>query len=92
MKKTLLSYFWNCGDTHIIEFALLRARLNKRESEVLKYILDDCLTQEEAAEAMNYSVRAVQNYWRSGTNKLLAIDWVVAYAEYLRKNSNLSDL
>lgn len=47
MDKELLKYFWNCGDNQIIEFAMLRARLNIKEKKVLECMLDECLTQEE---------------------------------------------
>lgn len=52
MDKELLKYFWNCGDNQIIEFAMLRARLNIKEKKVLECMLDECLTQEETAEEM----------------------------------------
>lgn len=83
-KKELLKCFWNCGDNQIIEFAILRARLNSREKQVLQLMLDECLTQEETAEKMGYSTRRVQDFWCSAVNKLLNIDWVRAYAISLR--------
>lgn len=85
MDKDLLYRFFNCGDNDIIEFALLKARLNKREKEVLSHIFDDCMTQEETAEAMHFSTRRIQDFWYSGAKKLLNIPWVKAYAESLRK-------
>lgn len=88
-KKELLKCFWNCGDNQIIEFAILRARLNSREKQVLQLMLDECLTQEETAERMNYSTRRVQDFWCSAVHKLLNIDWVRAYAISL--NSKPSD-
>lgn len=84
MDRTLIKYFWNCGDNEIIEFALVRARLNKREREVIGLILDDCLTQEQAAEKLSCSPRRLQEYWYSATDKLLHIGWVLAYAEYIK--------
>ena len=84
MEKELLKLFWNCGDNQIIEFAMLRARLNSKEKLVLEYMLDACLTQEETAEKMGYSTRRVQDFWCSATRKLLNIDWVKAYAISLR--------
>lgn len=80
MRLKLLRAFWNCGDGQIIEFALLRAHLNKREYEVINLMLDECLTQEETAEALNYSTRKIQDLWVSGADKLLRIPWVRAYA------------
>lgn len=87
MDKELLKYFWNCGDNQIIEFAILRARLNSKERKVLEYMLDECLTQEETAEMMEYSTRRIQDFWCSAARKLLNIDWVEAYAISLKKHS-----
>lgn len=84
MDRNLLQYFWNCGDDQIIQFALQRAHLNKREEEVIKLLLDECCTQEEAAEIMGYSSRRVQEFWYSGADKLLNIAWVRAYAKALK--------
>lgn len=84
MDRELLKCFWNCGDNQIIEFAILRARLNSNEKKVLEYILDECLTQEETAEIMEYSTRRVQDFWCSAVKKLLNIDWVRAYAISLK--------
>lgn len=75
-----MSCFWNCGDDQIIQFALTRAHLNKKERDTLIYLLDECLTQEQTAEIMGYSTRAIQNFWYSGAKKLLNIPWVAAYA------------
>lgn len=86
MRANLLKAFWNCGDNQIIEYALLRARLNRIESDVVHLILDECMTQEEAAEEMNYSTRRIQEAWYSAMNKLLAIPWVLAYAKELSNN------
>ena len=85
MRLKLLKAFWSCGDGQIIEFALIRARLNKTEKEVLNLMLDECMTQEEVAERLNYSTRRVQQFWVSGADKLLSIPWVNAYAEELIK-------
>ena len=89
MDKELLKYFWNCGDNQIIEFAILRARLNSKERKVLEYMLDECLTQEETAEEMGYSTRRIQDFWCSAARKLLNIDWVEAYAISLKKTLRL---
>ena len=84
MDKNLLQYFWNCGDDQIIQFAIQRAHLNRKEQEVLHLLLDECLTQEEAAEEMNYSSRRLQDYWYSASAKMLNIPWVIAYARELK--------
>ena len=84
MNRELLTYFFNCGDNGIIEFAMLRARLNRREREVIECLFDECLTQEETAERMGYSVRRVQQFWYSAADKLLQIPWVKAYSDSLR--------
>ena len=84
MEKELLKLFWNCGDNQIIEFAILRARLNSKEKRVLECMMDECLTQEETAEIMGYSTRRVQDFWCSAAHKLLNIDWVKAYANSLK--------
>lgn len=84
MDRSLLFAFWNCGDNQIIEFALMRARLNKKEREVLSLILDECMTQEQVAEELGYSTRRTQEYWYSGADKLLCIPWVKAYAKSLK--------
>lgn len=83
MKYTLLRAFWGCGDSQTIEYALLRARLNKLEKEVLIFSLDECMTQEEIAERLNYSTRRIQQLWQTATDKVIGIPWVRAYAEYL---------
>ena len=84
MDRTLLKDFWACGDNQIIEFALMRARLNRLEKEVVVLMLDECMTQEQTAERMDVSVRRVQNLWYDASDKLLSIDWVRAYAKELR--------
>jgi len=81
MSRSLIRTFWNCGDSAIIDFAMDRARLNREERNVLHYILDECFTQEYTAEHMNISTRKVQQLWASACDKLLLIDWVVAYAK-----------
>lgn len=83
MTKNLLIAFWNCGDNDIIQFALLKAHLNKNERDVLLMMLDECMTQEEIAEKINYSTRRVQQFWASGAKKMLGIKWVEAYAKSL---------
>ena len=83
MDRSLIKAFWNCGDSQIIEFALIRAHLNKIEKEVLLLMLDERLTQEEVAERLDWSTRKVQDHWKSATNKLLSIPWVKAYAREL---------
>lgn len=85
MDNNLLSYFWNCGDDTIIQFALQRGHLNKHEKDVIHLMLDECMTQEETAEAIGYSVRRTQEFWSSGAGKLLSIPWVRAYALELKK-------
>lgn len=86
MDKNLLTYFWNCGDDGIIEFAILRAHLNKHEKDVIHLMLDECMTQEEVAERIEFSTRRVQDYWYSGAKKLLNIPWVRAYALSLKED------
>lgn len=84
MDRGLIQCFWDCGDDAIIQFAIQRAHLNKKEHEVLIHLLDECCTQEECAELMGYSTRRVQEYWYSATRKLLNISWVSAYAKALK--------
>lgn len=79
--KTLLTAFWNCGDNQIIEFALIRAHLNAQEKAVITLMLDECLTQEQVAEELDFSVRKIQTLWTTGAKKLLSIPWVMAYAK-----------
>ncbi|MBQ0112691.1 MAG: hypothetical protein KBT03_06145 [Bacteroidales bacterium] len=83
MGGELLKAFWNCGDDQIIQFAIQRAHLNKKELQVITMILDECMTQEEVAEQLNYSTRRIQDFWYSGANKLLNIKWVEAFAKEL---------
>lgn len=85
MDKSLLTYFWNCGDDQIIQFAIQRAHLNKHEKDVLICMLDDCMTQEETAEAIGYSTRRTQEFWSTASGKLLGIPWVKAYALELKR-------
>lgn len=84
MDRYLLRYFWDCGDDQIIQFAITRAHLNKNERTVLFFMLDECMSQEETAEQMGYSVRRIQDIWYSGADKLLHIPWVEAYAKELK--------
>lgn len=83
MDRGLIRAFWGCGDSQIIEFAMSRARLNRQEREVLCHILDECETQEQAAESMDLSTRKVQSLWYSACDKLLAIEWVAIYSREL---------
>lgn len=85
MDKGLLYYFWNCGDDQIIQFALQRGHLNRHERDVLHCMLDECMTQEETAEEIGYSVRRTQEFWSSAAGKLLNIPWVKAYALDLKQ-------
>ena len=84
MDRTLIKDFWNCGDGQIIEFAILRARLNANEKQAVTLVLDECKTQEQAAELMDISVRGLQALWYSAADKLLNIPWVYAYAKEMR--------
>lgn len=84
MHRSLIRDFWNCGDNQIIEFAIVRAHLNRNEREAVRLMLDECMTQEQGAEALNISVRSFQEYWYSATDKILNIPWVLAYAKELR--------
>lgn len=81
--RRLLRKFWNCGDNSFIEYAIVRARLNKTERQVLNLIFDECMTQEEAAEAIDISTRRVQDIYYNAADKLLGIPWVSAYAREL---------
>lgn len=84
MDKSLLKYFWNCGDSQIIEFAIMRARLNRNERTVLHLALDECRTQEQIAEQLDTSTRNIQKIWSSAAGKLLRIEWVYAYSVALK--------
>ena len=84
-ERNLLRTFWGCGDDGIIEYAMHRARLTKPEKEVLLRLLDECETQEEAAEHMDLSTRRIQEIWYAASDKLLRLPWLVAYAKELRK-------
>lgn len=85
--RTLIKDFWSCGDNQIVEFAIVRARLNRKEKEVLGLVLDECMTQEEAAEALDISPRSLQEIWRRAADKMLNIPWVFAYAADIRGRS-----
>lgn len=85
MERRAIKAFWNCGDNNLIEYAMVRARLNKNEREVLYNILDECFTQEETAEIMETSTRRIQEIWANATEKLLNLPWLRAYAEALIK-------
>lgn len=83
--RSLVKDFWNCGDGALIAYSIMRAKLNRMECEALRRLLDECMTQEEAAEAMDISVRRLQAYWYSAADKLLQLPWVVAYAGKVRR-------
>lgn len=85
-NTAIIKAFWTCGDSQTINFAIMKARLNRSEKKVIIYILDEDMTQEEAAEHLNMSLRSLQNYWYSAVNKLIRIPWVVAYGKELMKN------
>lgn len=87
MDRSLIRDFWRCGDCQIIDFAILRARLNANEKEVVRLMLDECNTQESAAEKMDVSTRCLQSWWYSATDKLLGIPWVTAYAKEIRSKA-----
>lgn len=84
MDRSLLKYFWNCGDTSIIDFAIMRARLNRNEKKVLRMALDELMTQEQIAEELDTSTRNVQKIWACAADKLLRIDWVRIYSIALK--------
>lgn len=88
MERNILKYFWGCGDNQIIEFAIIRARLNRNEKEILHLMLDECYTQEQAAEKMDISTRRAQEYWYSAADKLLNIPWVYEYAKSLKPKTH----
>lgn len=83
--RSLIKDFWNCGDGALIAYSVMRAKLNRVECEALRLLLDECMTQEKAAEAMDISVRRFQTYWYSAADKLLQLPWVVAYAGKVRR-------
>ena len=47
------------------------------------------MPQEEVAELLDFSTRKVQDEWYSGAGKLLAIPWVRAYAEELKRTTDI---
>ena len=83
INRHLVKAFFNCGDNALIEFAMVQARLNRIEREVIRLMIDECRTQEETAELMELSTRKVQQAWTSATGKLLSLRWLVAYAKTL---------
>lgn len=84
MDRNLLKFFFDCGDDQIIQFAMIRAHLNRLEKDVITLMLDECLTQEQTAERIGYSPRKVQDIWYSASDKMLKIPWVLAYAKELK--------
>lgn len=85
MDRNLLKYFWNCGDTAIIDFAIMRARLNRNERKVLHLALDELMTQEQIAEELDTSTRNIQKIWASAADKMLHIEWVRLYSIALKR-------
>lgn len=83
--RSLIKDFWNCGDGALIAYSVMRAKLNRMECEALRLLLDECMTQEKAAEAVDISVRRFQTYWYSAADKLLQLPWVVACAGKVRR-------
>lgn len=83
---TKIRAFWACGDNATISYAIQRARLNRNEREALSLILDECMTQEEAAERLGVSTRSLQAWWRAGTGKILNLPWARAYATELARS------
>mgnify|MGYP003298000444 CR=1 FL=1 len=64
-------------------FDIVMNHLNKKEADIVHLLLDECMTQEEIAERMNYSTRKIQDIWYSASRKLIKIPWVYAYAREL---------
>lgn len=81
MEKNVIKRFWNCGDSQLVRLACERAGLTRKENEVLRLLLTECLTQEEAAEEMELSTRKVQELWSSASKKLNLIYWVKVVAD-----------
>ena len=61
MDRSLIRDFWRCGDCQIIDFAVLRARLNANEKNVVRLMLDECYTKEKAVEELDVSTRCLQS-------------------------------
>lgn len=79
--------FWSCGDRVLIDFAKDKVGLNREEKEVLHLLLDDCRSQEKAAEIMDISRTKVQCYWNTACRKLLSQEWLKIYATVLEKRN-----
>lgn len=86
--NALIRAFWSCGDSSIIAYAVMRAHLNRNERNVLHLILDECMSQESATEKCGVSTRSVQNWWHTGTGKILRLAWVRSYAADLVRRGN----
>lgn len=86
--RTLIRDFWDCGDGTIISYAVMRSRLNQNECRTLRCLLDECMTQEEAAEALGVSTRCLQSWWYSATDKLMKLPWLMAYAKKIRSEKH----
>lgn len=81
--RDYIKAFWNCGDSRIINMSLECVELTDPELKVLKMSLKSCMTQEEIAEALNWSPSYVQKIWYRATDKLLALPWVYCYGKEL---------
>lgn len=85
MDNGLIRHLWGCGDRLYIDYAIMRANLNRKEKEVLHLMLDECMTQEQTAEELDTSTRNVQKIWSCAVEKLLKIEWVQLYALALKE-------
>ena len=59
-----------CPSSDIVDFALSRVNLTAHELQTITLVGRQAMTQEAAAEQLDYSVDAVQKWYRSGMRKL----------------------
>lgn len=85
MDKSLVEIFLKCNDEQLIEYALLKAKISVKELRVLKLLINEGVSVPEAAYTMCISTARLQKIWDKASNKLLAIPWLVAYANELKE-------
>lgn len=70
MTEAAVIKFLRCPAAPIVDLALSMANLTWKEQIAINLCGRQALTQEKAAEHENYSVDAMQRWYRSGITKL----------------------
>ncbi len=70
MERTEIRFFLGYPDTALVDHAVRRANLSKREWQAIELRERQCLTVEQAAERQGCSVGTLKNDYNQGMGKL----------------------